>query len=316
MSSSTFIPRSIKLLRRSLQASRGPANAAFPAGSAPCRHVASTASQSTSAQPTSKRGISTWATALAVGVAGYGLALVYPPAFHKFINPPPVEAHPHADSEDGIAYTKAIEDQLQNLDIVKQLREATVDEPLNSTSPNTTSLEQEQVSKPRKYKEMRPYSKVPLEKKRHSLTQSTLRGPGMFAVPPLLFYTPDNKECIAIMHIGQKMCGHNGIVHGGLLATILDEAIARPAFFMVPNRVAMTAYLNVRYKAPTPADTFIVVRVQGDRAEGRKAWASGTISNLDGKVLVEADSLYVEPKNAWALAQTSAVKEALEEAGE
>lgn len=24
------------------------------------------------------------------------------------------------------------------------------------------------------------------------------------------------------------MCGHNGIIHGGLLATILDEAIARP----------------------------------------------------------------------------------------
>lgn len=119
------------------------------------------------------------------------------------MNPTPVEAHPTAESEDGIAYTKAIEEQLQNLDIVKQLREATVDEPSNTT-PNSTSLEKEQVSKPRKYKEMRPYSKVPPEKKRHSLTQSTLRGPGMFAVPPLLFYTPDNKECIAIMHLGKR----------------------------------------------------------------------------------------------------------------
>ena len=88
------------------------------------------------------------------------------------------------------------------------------------------------------------------------------------------------------------------------------------AFFLVPNRVAMTAYLNVRYKAPTYADNFVVVRVHGDRGEGRKAWASGTIETLDGKVLVEADSLYVEPKNAWALAQSSAVREALEDAGE
>lgn len=134
------------------------------------------------------------------------------------------------------------------------------------------------------------------------------------------------------------MCGHNGIIHGGLLATILDEAVARPvslhtcldwsgsslrymptyyqAFFLVPNRVAMTAYLNVRYKAPTYADQFVVVRVRGDRAEGRKAWVSGRIETLDGQLLVEADALYVEPKNAWALAQTSAVKEALEEAGE
>lgn len=170
------------------------------------------------------------------------------------MNPTPVEAHPSHDSEEGVAYTKAIEEQLQNLDIVKQLREATVDEP-SDTTPNTTSLEKEEVSRPRKYKEMRPYSKVPPEKKRHSLTQSTLRGPGMFAVPPLLFYTPDNKECVAIMHLGEslsftvesirnvwlnrlsalgsKMCGHNGIVHGGLLATILDEAVARPVSVFV-----------------------------------------------------------------------------------
>lgn len=78
----------------------------------------------------------------------------------------------------------------------------------------------------------------------------------------------------------------------------------------------MTAYLNVKYKAPTYADQFVVVRVRGDRAEGRKAWVSGRIETLDGQLLVEADALYVEPKNAWALAQTSAVKEALEEAGE
>ena len=78
----------------------------------------------------------------------------------------------------------------------------------------------------------------------------------------------------------------------------------------------MTAYLNVKYKAPTYADQFVVVRVRADRAEGRKAWASGSIETLDGKVLVEAESLYVEPKNAWVLARSSAVKEALEEAGE
>jgi len=145
--------------------------------------------------------LSTLATAIAVGVAGYGLALAFPPSFYRTLNPTPLEASPTASSEDGIAYTKAIEEELQNLDIVKQLREATVDGP-NDTTPNKTSLEQEQVSRPKKYKEMRPYSKVPPERKRHSLTMSTLRGPGMFAVPPLLFYTPDNKECVAVMHLG------------------------------------------------------------------------------------------------------------------
>lgn len=29
------------------------------------------------------------------------------------------------------------------------------------------------------------------------------------------------------LHVGRGLCGHDGIVHGGLLATILDEAMAR-----------------------------------------------------------------------------------------
>lgn len=196
MSAFSSVPRSVRAARCSVRA--------FPAPRSPCRHVSSSSNQPTAAPAAApKRGLSTWATAIAVGIAGYGLALAYPPSVIKLLNPTPVEEFPTAESEEGLAYCKAIEEQLQNLDIVKQLREATVDGPSN-TSPNATSLEQEQVSKPRKYKEMRPYSKVPPEKKRHSLTQSTLRGPGMFAVPPLLFYTPDNKECIAIMHIGRS----------------------------------------------------------------------------------------------------------------
>lgn len=40
---------------------------------------------------------------------------------------------------------------------------------------------------------------------------------------------------------GPGMCGHNGIVHGGLLATILDEAVARPVGWGVPNQPACRA---------------------------------------------------------------------------
>lgn len=78
----------------------------------------------------------------------------------------------------------------------------------------------------------------------------------------------------------------------------------------------MTAYLNVRYKAPTQADQFVVVKARCHKSEGRKAWVSGEIETLDGQVLVEADALYVEPRNAWVLAKSTAVREALEDAGE
>lgn len=202
MSAFARIPATLRAAGRSLQSSRS-TSLPFPVGYSPCRQLTTASSQAATAKTTPpKRGLSTLATAIAVGIAGYSLALVFPPSFYKLLYPTPVEEHPSHDSEEGVAYSNAIEQQLQNLDVVKQLREATVDES-NGTTPNVTSLEKEQVSRPRKYKEMRPYSKVPPEKKRHSLTQSTLRGPGMFAVPPLLFYTPDNKECVAIMHLGK-----------------------------------------------------------------------------------------------------------------
>merc|ERR1711939_198076 len=277
----------------------------------------STASSTTIPPRTTPRNGSsrTLFTAIAFGIAtGYGLSLVYQPSWYKLLYPQPVALAPSASSKEGKAYTQEIEDALQALPIVSQLRAELAEPETSSATTDGSSLTTAQTSKKRKYYEVRPYEKMAVEKKRHSLTQYTLRGPGMFAVAPLLFVSEDGTDCVAIMHVGPGMCGHNGIVHGGLLATILDEAVARPAFAVLPNNIGMTVYLNTRYKAPTPADQFIVVRTKATKWAGRKAFTEGTIENLDGKVLVEADALYVEPKDAWLL-KTSAVKEALGEAG-
>ena len=29
------------------------------------------------------------------------------------------------------------------------------------------------------------------------------------------------------MHVGQDVCGHRGLVHGGFLATVLDECLGK-----------------------------------------------------------------------------------------
>jgi len=61
----------------------------------------------------------------------------------------------------------------------------------------------------------------------HSLTSSILRGPGMLAVPPLAFVKTDESEAVLILHLGRSLCGHDGIIHGGMIATIFDEALGR-----------------------------------------------------------------------------------------
>lgn len=42
---------------------------------------------------------------------------------------------------------------------------------------------------------------------------------------PLAFVQRDEQEMETYLHVGRSVCGHDGIIHGGLLATILDEAM-------------------------------------------------------------------------------------------
>ena len=68
---------------------------------------------------------------------------------------------------------------------------------------------------------------LPEERRVNNLTAGVLRGPGKLAVHALVRARKDEKESYVILHVGRALCGHDGIVHGGLLATLLDESLAR-----------------------------------------------------------------------------------------
>jgi acyl-coenzyme A thioesterase PaaI-like protein len=108
-------------------------------------------------------------------------------------------------------------------------------------------------------------------------------------------------ELVSICYLGDAVCGHPGIVHGGLLATLMDEGLARTCFAALPHKVGMTASLKIDYRAPCKADQFVVLKAKTTKVEGRKAWVKGQLETLPldgspGKVLVEGEALFVEPK--------------------
>jgi acyl-coenzyme A thioesterase PaaI-like protein len=122
----------------------------------------------------------------------------------------------------------------------------------------------------------------------------------------------DEKEAVAFVHIGRALCGYDGIVHGGLLATLLDESLGRIAIVNLPEKVGVTANLSLNYKAPTKADQFVVIKTRVDDIQGRRAYVSGTVEDLQGTVLVEATATFVQPKYAKFL-NSSAILKALGE---
>lgn len=153
------------------------------------------------------------------------------------------------------------------------------------------------------FKEARPHLKLPETMRPRSLTAGTLAGPNKIVVPPLVFSEKEGKSLVSFMYLGSDMCGHMGIVHGGLLATLLDEGLARCCFPALPNKIGVTANLNIDYRAPAMAESYVALRAETVRVEGRKAWVEGRIETLpeEGKapiVLVEAKALFIEPKQA------------------
>lgn len=154
-----------------------------------------------------------------------------------------------------------------------------------------------------RYTESRPHLEQPSMTRAHSLTGGTLTGPGRIVVPPFTWSTTDGSSFVSIFYLGSDVCGHPGIVHGGLLATLLDEGLARTCFPVLPNKIGVTANLNIDYRAPAPAGEFFVLRAKVTKVDGRKAWVEGWIEGLpkdgtDPVKYVEAKALFIEPKMA------------------
>ncbi|KAJ9157688.1 UPF0644 protein PB2B4.06 [Pleurostoma richardsiae] len=156
--------------------------------------------------------------------------------------------------------------------------------------------------------ESRPHLKIPPAYRSHNLTGGTLLGPGRVPVPPFAWSEEGGKQYVQVSYLGSDLCGHPGIVHGGFLATMLDEGLARTCFAALPNKVGMTANLNINYRAPAKADRYVVLRGTTTKVEGRKAWVEGRIETLpvDGEepvLLADATALFIEPRQAATMAK-------------
>ncbi|KAH8905096.1 Thioesterase/thiol ester dehydrase-isomerase [Coniochaeta sp. PMI_546] len=163
------------------------------------------------------------------------------------------------------------------------------------------------------FTESRPHMKLPPAWRAHNLTAGTLLGPGRVTVPPLAFAEAGGKSYVQIFHVGSDLCGHVGIVHGGFLATVLDEGLARCCFAALPHGIGLTAKLEINYKAPAYAEQVLVLRATTTKVEGRKAWVEGHIETLakegeEPTVLATASALYISPKGAEKMAKVYSVQ--------
>ncbi|KAF9801712.1 hypothetical protein IEO21_10042 [Rhodonia placenta] len=249
---------------------------------------------STSAPRSALRTLRALSAYTTIAVAAYTVGSLYPPDLATLISPRSAPPPLHPEDPQHIAYVAALDDALQTLPALAAAR-ARADAA--------------------DWYETRPYLNLPPERRVNSLTGGALSGPGKLAIPPLVRAKHDNSEAMVFVHVGRGVCGHEGIVHGGMLATLLDEILGRQALLNLPDKIGVTAYLNLNYRAPTRADQFLVIKTRLVEAKGRKAKVAGRIEDAQGNVLVEAEALFIQPKYAKVL-NTQRMREMMGEPGD
>jgi acyl-coenzyme A thioesterase PaaI-like protein len=100
--------------------------------------------------------------------------------------------------------------------------------------------------------------------------------------------TPDG--AVGEVTVGPSFQGGPGLVHGGVVALLIDHAMG-----CVANQSAepaMTARLALKYRNPTPIGVPLTVAVRLDRIEGRKLHLSASV-RANGQVTAEADAIFL-----------------------
>jgi acyl-coenzyme A thioesterase PaaI-like protein len=85
--------------------------------------------------------------------------------------------------------------------------------------------------------------------------------------------------------------GAPGFAHGGAVATVLDDALG--TVLILVQRPAVTANLNVDFRAPAFLDRELSIEARCERIDGRKLHLVGRL--LDGEEIVaEGRALFIE----------------------
>lgn len=116
----------------------------------------------------------------------------------------------------------------------------------------------------------------------------------------------EEPDTVALVQIGSKLNGYRDTIHGGMLASLLDEAVGfnvdalcscAEAQEKKQSRARLyTAYLNTTYKRPAQPGVY-AVESRLVKRDGRKWYLKGRIVGDDGAVYTEADVLYIRARD-------------------
>ncbi|ETI29274.1 hypothetical protein G647_01727 [Cladophialophora carrionii CBS 160.54] len=138
--------------------------------------------------------------------------------------------------------------------------------------------------------------------KGHTLMASTWNTPTTISHilstyrPPLT--TSNQKgEIRRFYTFGGGLNAHPNLLHGGVIATILDSTMGNVIGQELPAHGATyTVKLTVEYKRPVTTPGTVMARAWIVAIEGRKVWVEGVVEDGEGNVHARAEGMWLRAK--------------------
>jgi len=107
----------------------------------------------------------------------------------------------------------------------------------------------------------------------------------------LKFFVDEGKTIVCRVRLALRFEGPPGHAHGGIIATLLDEAMSKA------NRqfgvLAMTRHMEVEYLKPVPLGVRLMLTGRHAGSSDRKHRCKAQITNGSGEVLARAKGLFI-----------------------
>lgn len=123
----------------------------------------------------------------------------------------------------------------------------------------------------------------------------------------LKFYVNQEGTVVCHFRVPKRFEGPPGLTHGGVIATLLDEAMSKVN--RAKGVVAMTRQMEVEYLRPVPLGTALRLEGRSAGGGGRVHRCEAVILDAEGGVLAQGKAVFIAVDPAKVLKQARAAED-------
>ena len=110
----------------------------------------------------------------------------------------------------------------------------------------------------------------------------------------LRFYQNQEGDVRCLVTLASDFEGYPGFVHGGVVATIMDEVLGRAGMMDEDHKFLVTATLNLKYRKPVPTGEQLEFRGRVTETRKHLIFAEGELRLPNGDIAVQAHAMLAD----------------------